>query len=90
VISRKRYFSHSWQSRVTPIALGFATNPNGSESSKTKRLMEIKGDQTIDLHLEQFLENPKPADVQMHLHRHSAKNLRDRSLLDFSELVQHQ
>jgi hypothetical protein len=52
--------------------------------------MEIKGDQTIDLHLEQFLENPKPADVQMHLHRHSAKNLRDRSLLDFSELVQHQ
>jgi hypothetical protein len=32
--------------------------------------MEITGDQTTDLHQEQFSEIPKLADVPMHLQRH--------------------
>jgi hypothetical protein len=72
-----------------PLALGFVTIPSGPESSKIKRLMEIRGGQTTDPHQEQFSEIPKLADVPMHLRYHPATSLEGRSPLDFSGLVQH-
>ena len=73
-----------------PLALGFVTIPNGPESSKIKRLTEIRGDRTIDLRQEPFSETPKLADVPMHLRYHPTTSLRGRSLLGFSVLVQDQ
>ncbi|MBW4430411.1 MAG: hypothetical protein KME28_01215 [Pelatocladus maniniholoensis HA4357-MV3] len=82
---RNRDFSHSWQSRGVPVALGFVTIPSGPESSKIRRLMETRGDRTTDLRQAQFSENPRLADVPRHFQCHLATNLEGRSPdLDFS------
>jgi hypothetical protein len=72
------------------VAFGLVTIPSGPESSKIRRIMEIRGDQITDLRQEQFSENPRLADAPRHLQCHVATNLEGRSPLDFSGLVQHQ